>query len=51
MSVPQSVADILNHPVTFQPECIDRMYLNGSVWQLAVKRSPFIHQTIYQLRS
>jgi hypothetical protein len=28
MSVPQSVADILNRHVTFQLECIDRMYLN-----------------------
>src|ERR1700687_3822086 len=28
MSVPQSVADILNHHVTFQLEGIDRMYLN-----------------------
>src|SRR5579863_4824959 len=28
MSVPQSVADILDHHVTFQLECIDRMYLN-----------------------
>jgi hypothetical protein len=28
MSLPQSVADILDHQVTFQLECIDRMYLN-----------------------
>src|ERR1700758_3465813 len=28
MSVPQSVADILSRHVTFQLECIDRMYLN-----------------------
>lgn len=28
MSVPQSVAEILDHHVTFQLECIDRMYLN-----------------------
>jgi uncharacterized damage-inducible protein DinB len=28
MSVTQSVADILNHHVTFQLEWIDRMYLN-----------------------
>ena len=28
MSIPQSVADILDHHVTFQLECIDRMYLN-----------------------
>ena len=28
MSLPQSVAEILNHHVTFQLECIDRMYLN-----------------------
>jgi hypothetical protein len=28
MSVTQSVADILDHHVTFQLECIDRMYLN-----------------------
>jgi len=28
MSLPQTVADILNHHVTFQLECIDRMYLN-----------------------
>jgi len=28
MSLPQSVADILNHHVTFRLECIDRMYLN-----------------------
>ena len=27
MSVPQSVADILNHHVTFQLEFIDRMYM------------------------
>ena len=34
MSVPQSVADILNHHVTFQLECIDRMYLNVYVPKL-----------------
>ena len=28
MSVPQSVAEILHHHVTFQLECIDRTYLN-----------------------
>jgi len=28
MSIPQSVADILDHHVTFQLGCIDRMYLN-----------------------
>jgi hypothetical protein len=28
MSLPQSVAEILNHHVSFQLECIDRMYLN-----------------------
>src|ERR1700680_1360499 len=28
MSLPQSVADILDRHVTFQLECIDRMYLN-----------------------
>jgi hypothetical protein len=28
MSIPQTVADILDHHVTFQWECIDRMYLN-----------------------
>jgi hypothetical protein len=28
MGVPQSVAEILDHHVTFQLECIDRMYLN-----------------------
>src|ERR1700683_1904365 len=28
MSVPQSVAEILNHHVTFQLEWIDRLYLN-----------------------
>ena len=28
MSIPHSVADILDQYVTFQPECIDRMYLN-----------------------
>jgi len=28
MSIPQSVADILQHHVTFQLECIDRMCLN-----------------------
>jgi hypothetical protein len=28
MSITQSVADILDHHVTFQLECIDRMYLN-----------------------
>ena len=28
MSVPQSVAEILNEHVTFELECIDRMYLN-----------------------
>ena len=31
MSVPQSVADILDHHVTFQLERIDRMYLNVCV--------------------
>ncbi len=31
MSIPQSVADILDHHVTFQLECIDRMYLNAYV--------------------
>jgi hypothetical protein len=34
MSVSQSVADILNHHVTFQLECIDRMYLNVYVRML-----------------
>jgi len=34
MSVPQSVADILDHHVTFQLECIDRMYLNVYVPKL-----------------
>ena len=28
MSIPRSVAEILNHHVTFELECIDRMYLN-----------------------
>jgi hypothetical protein len=28
MSLPQSVAEILDHHVTFELECIDRMYLN-----------------------
>jgi len=28
MSVPQSVSEILNQHVTFELECIDRMYLN-----------------------
>ena len=28
MSIPQSVSEILDHHVTFQLECIDRMYLN-----------------------
>ena len=28
MSVPQSVAEILNKHVTFELECVDRMYLN-----------------------
>jgi hypothetical protein len=28
MSVPQSVAEIFDHHVTFELECIDRMYLN-----------------------
>src|SRR3954470_21821208 len=28
LSVPQSVAEILNQHVTFELECIDRMYLN-----------------------
>lgn len=28
MSIPQTVASILDHHVTFQLECIDRMYLN-----------------------
>ena len=31
MSLPQSVADILNHHVTFRLECIDRRYLNVCV--------------------
>jgi hypothetical protein len=34
MSVPQSVVDILDHHVTFQLECIDRMYLNVYVPRL-----------------
>src|SRR5260370_12455351 len=34
MSVPQSVAEILNHHLTFQLECIDRMYLNVYVPRL-----------------
>jgi hypothetical protein len=28
MSIPQSVSEILDHHVTFQLECIDRMYFN-----------------------
>jgi hypothetical protein len=28
MSIPQSVADVLDHHVTFELEYIDRMYLN-----------------------
>ena len=28
MSIPRSVAEILNHHITFELECIDRMYLN-----------------------
>jgi hypothetical protein len=28
VSLPQSVAEILDHHVTFELECIDRMYLN-----------------------
>ena len=31
MSVPQSVAEILDHHVTFELECIDRMYLNAYI--------------------
>lgn len=34
MSVPQSVAEILDHHVTFELECIDRMYLNVYVPRL-----------------
>ena len=34
MSIPHSVADILDHHVTFQLECIDRMYLNVYVPKL-----------------
>src|SRR5258708_5808172 len=34
MSVPQSVAEILNHHLTFQLECIDRMYFNVYVPRL-----------------
>jgi hypothetical protein len=34
MSVPQSVAEILSQHVTFELECIDRMYLNVYVPQL-----------------
>jgi hypothetical protein len=37
MSVPQSVAEILNRHITFEVECIDRMYLNvyvpGLQWE------------------
>ena len=28
MSIPRSVAEILNHHITFELECIDRVYLN-----------------------
>lgn len=31
MSIPRSVAEILNHHITFKLECIDRMYLNVCV--------------------
>jgi hypothetical protein len=34
MSIPHSVADILDHHVTFELECIDRMYLNVYVPRL-----------------
>jgi hypothetical protein len=34
MSISQSVADILDHHVTFELECIDRMYLNVYVPRL-----------------
>jgi hypothetical protein len=34
MSIPQSVADVLDHHVTFELECIDRMYLNVYVPRL-----------------
>jgi len=37
MSIPQSVADILDHHVTFELECIDRMYLNAYVPMLQCK--------------
>ena len=39
MSIPQSVADILDHHVTFQLECIDRMYLNVYVPMLQYESS------------
>ena len=31
MTLPRTVADVLSDHVTFEVECIDRMYLN--VWQ------------------
>jgi hypothetical protein len=31
MTLPRTVADVLSGHVTFEVECIDRMYLN--VWQ------------------
>jgi hypothetical protein len=34
MSIPQSVGEILDHHVTFELECIDRMYLNVYVPRL-----------------
>ena len=34
MSIPQSVAEILNNHVRFELECIDRMYLNVYVPKL-----------------
>ena len=34
MSIPQSVAEILNSHITFELECIDRMYLNVYVPKL-----------------
>jgi len=38
MSIPHSVADILEHHVIFQLECIDRMYLNVYVPMLQCER-------------
>ena len=54
MSVTQSVSEILNQHVTFELECIDRMYLNVYVPALQCERgvvSFFRHHRGYQFAS